>query len=82
MIQEKNEIVEYSISPNSGRIKKKIRYRKKRSLFSSRRMKKYMDYALMILLVIAFLISFVLIIKPGSEQRERMQMLDKKGVEK
>ena len=36
----------------------------------------------MILLVIAFLISFVLIIKPGSEQRERMQMLDKKGVEK
>ena len=82
MVNEKDELVEYSISPNTGRIKKKIRYRKKKSFFSNRRMKKYFEFGLLILLVLIFLISVVLIIKPGSEDIQRMKYIDKKGVTK
>ena len=79
MIHEKDEIVEYSISPNSGRIKKKIRYRKKRSLFSKIKLKKYFEFGLLILLVVIFIISFILIIRPGGDEVQRMKYLDRKG---
>jgi hypothetical protein len=82
MIQEKNEIVEYSISPNSGRIKKKIRYRKKRSPFSKKRAKKYFETGLLLLLLIAFIASIYLLLRPEGEQRNQMRVIDKKGKEK
>jgi hypothetical protein len=82
MIDEKNEIVEYSISPSSGRIKKKIRYRKKRSFFSGKRMKKYFESFLLIMLVVVFVVSIVMIFRPGNVNKDRMRVLDKKGVEK
>ncbi|MBK5284990.1 MAG: hypothetical protein JJE25_06275 [Bacteroidia bacterium] len=77
MIDDKNEIIEYSISPNTGRIKKKIRYRKKKSFFSSKRMKKYMEFGLLILLAIIFLLSVVFFMRPGGEEMQRMKYIDK-----
>ena len=82
MIEEKNEIVEYSISPSSGRIKKKIRYRKKRSFFSGKRMKKYLESLLLMLLVIVFILSVVMLMRPDNENKDRMKIIDKKGVER
>ena len=73
MINPNDEIIEYSISPNSGRIKKKIRYRKKRTFFSGRRMKKYLETGLLILLVIIFLASVYLILRPGNEEIRQMK---------
>ncbi|HLG35182.1 MAG TPA: hypothetical protein VI757_09900 [Bacteroidia bacterium] len=82
MIEEKNEIVEYSISPTSGRIKKKIRYRKKRSFFSRRRLKRYFEFGLLIMLVVILVVSILLITRPQGEQQNQMRVLDKKGKEK
>jgi hypothetical protein len=50
---------EYSVSPNSGRIRKRV---KKKRLFSRRKMKKYFEYFLWILLIGAFLYSLIIII--------------------
>jgi hypothetical protein len=50
---------EYSISPNSGRLRKRIR---KKKPFSKRKMKKYFQYFLWILLIGAFLYSLIVII--------------------
>jgi len=77
MIDDKNEIVEYSISPNTGRIKKKIRYRKKKSFFSSKRMKKYVEVGFLILLAIIFLLSVVFFMRPGGEEIKQMKYIDK-----
>ena len=82
MIEEKNEIVEYSISPSSGRIKKKIRYRKKRSVFSKKRVKKYFEFGMLILLVVVLIVSILLIMRPGGEEQNQMRVFDKKGKEK
>jgi hypothetical protein len=78
MVEQKNEIVEYSISPNTGRIKKKIRYRKKRSFFSSKRMKKYFELFMLILFFVIFIVGVVLIIRPGDDEMQRMKYIDKK----
>jgi hypothetical protein len=82
MIEEKNEIVEYSISPNSGRIKKRVRFRKKRSVFSKKRVKKYFETGMLILLAVALILSIILIIRPDGEQQNQMRVIDKKGKEK
>src|SRR5690349_13846728 len=52
----------YTISPNSGRLRKKIISRKKSNFFSRRKVKKYTRFALWALLIIAFLISLVIIL--------------------
>jgi len=52
----------YTISPNSGRLRKKISSKKKPSTFSKRKVKKYTRFALWTLLIIAFLISLVIIL--------------------
>lgn len=82
MIEEKNEIVEYSISPTSGRIKKKVRYRKKRSIFSKKRLKKYVEFGLLIMLVVTLIVSILLIMRPDTENQNQMKVFDKKGKEK
>jgi hypothetical protein len=52
----------YTISPNSGRLRKKISGKKRSSLFSKRSAKKYTRFAIWALLIIAFLISLVIIL--------------------
>jgi hypothetical protein len=79
MIDNKDEIVEYSISPRTGRIKKKIRYRKRKSIFSRKKMNKYFQYLLLILFFALFVLSVVLLIRPGDQDRNRIDYIEKKG---
>lgn len=70
----------YTISPNSGRLRKKISTRKKSSFLSQRRVKKYTRFALWALLIIAFLISLVIIVPEMSVQNNpRNQSYPKPG---
>jgi len=52
---------EYSISPESGRLRKRIRRRKKR-LFSRRKLKLYVEYFLWIVVLAAFVYSLIVVI--------------------
>ncbi|MBP6333910.1 MAG: hypothetical protein KA444_00455 [Bacteroidia bacterium] len=52
---------EYSISPRSGRLRKRIRKKKKEPFFSASRLKKYASNAVWVLLIVAFLVSLVLV---------------------
>lgn len=54
---------EYSISPRSGRLRKKIKLKKKKSAFFSKsRLKKQGIKALWVLLVLAFLASLIIVL--------------------
>ena len=79
MIDNRDEIVEYSISPRTGRIKKKIRYRKRKSIFSKKKMKKYFEFLILILFFAIFVISVVLMIRPGGQEKQRIDYIEKKG---
>ena len=52
----------YTISPNSGRLRKRISSKKKHSFISKRKAKKYTRFAMWALLIIAFLLSLVIIL--------------------
>ena len=52
----------YTISPNSGRLRKRISVRKKPGLFSKRKAKKLTRFALWAVLIIAFVISLIIIL--------------------
>ena len=58
----------YTISPNSGRLRKRIGSRRKSGFFSKRKAKKYTRFALWALLIIAFIVSLVIILPELSEQ--------------
>ena len=60
-IERKIASGDYSVSPRTGRVRKKIRTRKK-SFFSVRKMKKWGQAALWILLLLIFIVSLVMII--------------------
>ena len=61
-LQEKLASGEYSISPRSGRLRKRVRVKtKKNPLISKRRMKKYGQMALWIFLILAFLASLIIV---------------------
>lgn len=79
MADNRDEIVEYSISPRTGRIKKKIRYRKRKSFFSKKKMKKYFEFLLLILFFVLFVVSVVLLIRPGDQEKNRIDYIEKKG---
>jgi hypothetical protein len=49
----------YSVSPNSGRIRKRI---KKKKFFTRRKAKKYVEYFLWIILLGAFVYSLMIVI--------------------
>ena len=53
---------EYSISPDTGRVRKRVRIKKRRPLLSKRRIKKYIEYAVWIFLLLAFIASLIIII--------------------
>jgi hypothetical protein len=52
---------EYSISPESGRLRKRIRKKKKR-FFSKRKVKTYIEYFLWIVILAAFVYSLIVVI--------------------
>ena len=52
----------YTISPNSGRLRKKISTKKKSKFFSAHKTKKYTRIALWTFLILAFLLSLVIIL--------------------
>ena len=52
---------EYSISPDSGRLRKRLRKRKKK-LFSKRKLKIYVEYVLWIVILAAFVYSLIVVI--------------------
>ena len=61
-LQEKLASGEYSISPRSGRLRKRVRIKtKKNPLISKRRMKKYGQMAMWIFLILAFLASLIIV---------------------
>jgi hypothetical protein len=52
---------EYSISPRSGRLRKRIRVKQKKPMYSRRRMKKTTRKLLWILLIIGFILTLIII---------------------
>jgi hypothetical protein len=52
---------EYSISPNSGRLRKRIRRKKPKSFFKRTGVKNFINSALWVILLVAFLISLILV---------------------
>ena len=52
---------EYSISPNSGRLRKRIRRKKEKGLFTRSGVKRFINSALWVILVAAFLLSLILV---------------------
>jgi len=52
---------EYSISPESGRLRKRIR-KKKKKFFSKRKVKTYFEYFLWIVIVVAFIYSLIVVV--------------------
>lgn len=70
---------EYSISPRSGRLRKRVRLKKEKSFFHKSKVSRIVSTFLWVALIAAFLLSLVLIIpelnivstkkKPNSESR-------------
>lgn len=52
---------EYSISPNSGRLRKRVRRKKEKSFFSKSNIKNFINSALWVILIASFLISLILV---------------------
>ena len=52
---------EYSISPNSGRLRKRIRRKKEKKFFSRENVKRFINSALWVILIASFLISLILV---------------------
>ncbi len=52
---------EYSISPNSGRLRKRVRRKKENVFFSRSTLKRFINSALWVILIAAFLLSLILV---------------------
>ncbi len=52
---------EYSISPNSGRLRKRVRRKKEKKFFSRANIKRFINSALWVILIASFLISLILV---------------------
>ncbi len=52
---------EYSISPNSGRLRKRVRRKKEKKFFSRANIKNFINSALWVILIASFLISLILV---------------------
>lgn len=61
MEKRTDRIEEYSISPETGRLRKRVRKRRKR-FFSKRKMKMYVEYFLWIVILAAFVYSLIVVI--------------------
>ena len=70
----------YTISPNSGRLRKKLSRKKSSSIVSKRKVRKYTKYALWALLILAFLASLVIILPEMSVQNNPNIPKNQQGV--
>ena len=52
---------EYSISPRSGRIRKRVKKKKKGSFFSTSSLKKVAGRVVWVILILAFVVSLILV---------------------
>ncbi|MFM8431878.1 MAG: hypothetical protein ACKOA1_03685 [Bacteroidota bacterium] len=78
-LQEKLASGDYSISPRSGRLRKKIRTKKKKSSFSTRKLKKGVSRALWILMILGFLISLFILIPELNQDNSKNKGYDNSG---
>jgi hypothetical protein len=65
---------EYEISPRSGRLRRKIRVKKKKPFFKRSSVKKGLQTMVWVLLVVAFLVSIVLVVPEldlGSDKKKQ-----------
>ena len=70
---------EYSISPRSGRLRKRIRVKKKKSPISKRRLRKITRKILWILLIAGFIITLIIV---APEINVNPKKVDPKGIRK
>lgn len=63
----------YSISPNSGRLRKRFSTRQKSGFFSKHKTKKYARIVLWAILIAAFLVSLVIILPELAVQNPNFQ---------
>jgi preprotein translocase subunit SecG len=75
-LQEKLASGEYSISPRSGRLRKKFRTKKKKSPFSKRKIKKSVARVLWILMILAFLVSLFILIPEMNQENTKNKWYD------
>lgn len=64
---------EYEISPRSGRLRKRVKVKKKKPFFKRSRVKKAMQTMVWVILVLAFLVSVVLVVPElnlGSDKKK------------
>ena len=70
---------EYSISPRSGRLRKRVRTKEKKPPLSKRRLKKMTRKILWILLIVGFILSLIII---GPELNVNPRLKDSKYMKK
>jgi hypothetical protein len=68
----------YSVSPRSGRLRKKIRIKRKKAPFSKKKLNKLIQKIGWIVLLIIFLVSLVMIV-PHIGDNSRQEKLEKKS---
>ncbi|MEO0310910.1 MAG: hypothetical protein RIQ89_567 [Bacteroidota bacterium] len=73
----------YTVSPNSGRLRRKVKLKKQSTPFSKRKMDKLTKKALWVFLILAFIFSVVVILpelvstSPIEKERQRQLELQK-----
>ena len=72
---------EYSISPNSGRLRKRVRRKKEKKFFSRSNIKRFINSALWVILIAAFLISLILVF-PELNLVSDKKKIDNKSISK
>lgn len=75
-LQEKLASGDYSISPRSGRLRKKTKKKKKKSPFSKRKIKKGVSRVLWILMIIAFLASLFILVPEMNQDNSKNKWYD------
>ena len=71
---------EYSISPNSGRLRKRVRRKKEKKFFSRSNIKRFINSALWVILIAAFLISLILVFPELNLVSDKKKIDDKPNI--
>ena len=68
---------EYSISPNSGRLRKRIRRKREKKFFDKSNVKNFINSALWTILIAAFVISLILVFPELNLVSDKKKVNDK-----
>ena len=71
---------EYSISPNSGRLRKRIRRRKEKKFFRRSEVKRFINSMILVILIAAFLISLILVFPELNLVSDKKKIDDKSNI--